>query len=138
MGSELLEVLGKDVASPRVRDVIGKWNLTHVQDSAPSRRYYGSQEKGLDLLAEYDRIIDIQIFVQPAQGYCAFTDTLPFGILKGMNQQQIHGLLGPPTKSDRFDSKYETLEMGAKVTVSYDDSSTVKYLSIAVPKQLRK
>jgi hypothetical protein len=138
MEFELLKVLGKDVASPEVRDAIQKWNLTDIQNSPPFRRYYGSQQKGLDLLADHDRVIDIQIFVQPAQGYSGFTDTLPFGILKGMNQQQVHQLLGSPAKSDEFDSKYEMPEIGARVTVSYDDSLNVKYVSIAVPKQSRK
>jgi len=138
MEFELLKILGKDVKSPEVQNAIAKWRLTDIQDSPPFRRYYGSNHAGLDILADHDRIIDIQIFVQPAQGHSAFASALPFGILKDMNQQQVHQLLGPPTKTDEFDSKYEMPEIGARVTVSYDDSSKVKYLSVAVPKQLRK
>ena len=121
-----------------MRDAIEKWDLKDLQESPPFRRYYGSKQKGLDLLADHDRIIDIQLFVQSAQGYSEFTDKLPFGILKDMTQQQVHQLLGPPAKSDEFDSKYDMPDLGARLTVSYDDSSKVKYLSIAVPKQSRR
>ena len=133
MEFELLKVLGKDVASPEVQDAIQKYKLTEVQEEPPFRRYYISRQKGLDLLAENDQIVDIQIFVQPRKRFSAFGDPLPLGIQKGMNQSQVHQLLGPPAKSDGFDSKYEMPEIGARLTVSYDDSSNLKYLSIGTP-----
>lgn len=138
MENRLIDALGKDVKSAEARDVIQTYGLTDVHDSPPFRRYYGSRQRGLDLLAEHDRIIDIQIFVQAAQGYSAFSDALPFGLQRAMNQQQVHHLLGSPTDFDQFDSTYEMPDIGAKLTVSYDDSLTVKYLSIAAPKLLRK
>ena len=138
MESELLQALGKDIGSPEASNAIRRFNLTDTQDSPPFRHYQGSRANGLDFLVENGRVIDIQIFVQPAQAYSAFAGALPFGIQAGMSQAQVHELLGEPAKSDEFDSKYEMPEMGARVTISYDDFSRVKYLSIAVPKQRQR
>jgi hypothetical protein len=124
-------VLGHDVTSDVVDDAIQTYQLTEIDESPPFRRYYSSSPQGLSLLAENDRVIDIQIYVQAIQGFSAFSDPLPFGIRPGMQQEQVHELLGTPTRSDKFDSHYELPELGAKLTVDYDDSSTVKYLSIA-------
>jgi len=134
MEFELINVLGKEVASPEMQAAIAKHGLTNPKTGA--RRYYASK-KGFDLLAEAGQLVDIQIFVQP-KGRLAFSEPLPFGIQKGMSQEQVHQLLGPPAKSSKFDSLYEMPEIGARMMVCYDDSLNVKYISIAVPKELRK
>ena len=118
------------MSSPEVRDAIEKYALTEVQEDPPFRRYYISRQGGLDLLAENDQVVDIQIFVQPKKRFSAFGESLPFALEKGMNQAQVHQLLGPPAQSDEFDSKYEMPEIGAKLSVSFDDSTNLKYISI--------
>lgn len=131
MEFNLLGVLGRDVTSDVVDNAIQTYQLTEIDESPPFRCYHSSSRRGLSLLADHDRIIDIQIYVQAIQGFSAFDDPLPFGIRPGMQQGEVHELLGPPTRSDEFDSQYELPELGAKLTAEYDDSSKVKYLSIA-------
>ncbi|HEY2589454.1 MAG TPA: hypothetical protein VGI81_27155 [Tepidisphaeraceae bacterium] len=99
-----LGVLGQDVTSEVARRAIEAHQLTEIRDDPPFVRYYCTRERGLSLLSEHDRIVDIQVFVQRTRTYSAFTGPLPFGIRAGMRQEQVHELLGAPTRSDEFDS----------------------------------
>jgi hypothetical protein len=133
MEFDLIQVLGKDIGSAEVSEAIQRYNLTELQDDPPFRRYYMCRKKGLELLAENDLVVDIQIFLQPTKQFVAFDDPLPFEIQKGMSQSQVHQLLGPPSMSNEFRSRYEMPEIGAILNVRYDDSLTLKYLSIGLP-----
>jgi len=128
----LLKVLRKEVASAEVRDAIKKYALTGAKSTKPSRRFYASRKKGFNLLAEDGRIIDIQVYVESKEKYAAFSDPLPFGLKKDMDQKQVHQLLGEPVMSDEIQSKHEMKPIGARLMVeNVGGSSKMEYLSIA-------
>jgi hypothetical protein len=135
--SDLLSTLGKGAAGAEVRQAIADYDLVDVYDDPPFRRYVGSKSRGLCLLFENDRVIDIQIYARPTKSYSEFSDPLPFEIQKGSNQQQVHQLLGKPEIFDQFDSKYTMKDGAVRLTIVYNNSGVVRYLSIALPKELR-
>jgi hypothetical protein len=129
MEADFLNVLGKDSGSTEVREFIEKYGLDDVQDDPPFRRYQGSPQRGLDLLIEHERVEDVQVHVQGRKRHQAFAGVLPFGLRAGITQSQVHQVLGTPLAADEFDSKFD-LPWG-RLTVVYDESSVVRYLSLA-------
>jgi hypothetical protein len=127
---DLLSTLGKDATETAVVDLVQTYDLNDVYDDPPSRRYIGSSEKGVDLLLENGKVFDIQIYVQRTKTHAAFSEMLPFQVRKGMTVQDIHNLLGEPEVYDAVGSKYTILEGMAKLTVMYDKSNLISYLSI--------
>jgi hypothetical protein len=108
--STLISLLGKDVMSSEVQEALKNYPFPDVHESPPFRRYYLAEQKGVDLLSENDRIIDIQIFVQATKSHSAYDCILPYGIHPGMDQEAVHKRLGEPVEYSEFDSKYEMLE----------------------------
>ena len=137
LASDLIALLGKSPTDPDVRRAIAAYDLVDVDDDPPSRRYVGSEKKGVDVLFESDRVIDIQFYVRPTKPYSAFSEPLPFGIRAGMTQNQVHHLLGEPNSYDKFDSKYfmRNGEKAIQVTVVYNTAMVVEYLSVGLPYQ---
>jgi hypothetical protein len=133
--SHLLPLLGKGMDDPGVSRAISDLGLVDTYEPDPLTRYVGSDKRGIHLCFDNSRLVDIQIHVQPTEDYSAFADALPFGIQKGMSQDEIHKLLGEPYEFDKFDSRYLMENGRARLLVAYDDSLLVKYLSIA-PKEL--
>ncbi len=133
MDLKLLKILGQGVRSSDVVEAIRDYELTETQDDPPFVRYLISRKRGLELLTERDVVVDIQIFVQSTKRFSAFSEPLPFGLASGMSQSDVHRLLGSPAGSDKFDSKFDLPQIGALLTVCYDDRSMVKYLSIGTP-----
>ena len=132
MENNLLQAIGRNFNSTEVRDVILSYSLNEVNDDPPFRRYVGSRSKGLDLLVENERIIALQVFVQPLQGFAEFPNELPFGLQQHMNQNQVHQLLGRPLNSDEFDSKYTFPADNLKLVINFDDSSRMTYLNVGI------
>jgi hypothetical protein len=126
----LLNILGKDFASLGVQEAIRFYSLGETEDDPPFRRYVGSRAKGLDLLAERERIIAVQVFAQAVQGFSEFPYELPFGIGKKMSQLDVHNLLGEPVEFDDSESKYELEDFNARLVVNFDRLSRITYLNI--------
>lgn len=131
LASDLLSVSGKRASDAEVKNLIAERALHDSYDDPPFRRYLGSKKLGVDILFQSDRIVDIQIYAQPTNLYSAFEEALPFGIERGMTQQQVHHLLGVPEAFDEFDSKYLMNDKNCLLTVAYDKRGVVRYLSIA-------
>ncbi|PPK44430.1 hypothetical protein B0G57_10810 [Trinickia symbiotica] len=127
---DLISILGKATSAAEVVDVVNRYGLRDVYDDPPFRRYVGSSEKGVDLLFENEKVLDIQIYAQRSQTHMPFPVELPFGIKAGMTDKQIHALLGEPEIRDSIGSKYTALEGLAKLTIVYDKSNVVSYVSI--------
>jgi hypothetical protein len=131
VASDLLAVLGKKASDPEVVRAVAEHALDHVYDDPPLRRYVGSQEQGAALLFNKDRVVDVQIYVQPTKLYHALAGPLPFGLQKGMTRQQVHELLGSP-EIDDFDSQYLVRDRNLCLTVVYHKTGVVRYLSVAL------
>jgi hypothetical protein len=127
---DLLATFGKDFASSEVTDVIRRHGLGDICDDPPFRRYVGSGVKGVDLLYENDKVFDIQIYVQGTKTHSAFSDELPFRMQRGMTDKQVHILFGEPESYVAVGSKYTLFDGAARLTVVYDKSKVVSYLSI--------
>lgn len=127
---DLLSTLGKDASAAEVVDFVGKYALNEVYDDPPFRRYIGSSEKGVDLLFENDKVFDIQIYVQRTKTHSEFIDDLPFQVKRGMTSEGVHDLLGEPEVYDAIGSKYTIINAAARLTVRYDKTNVVSYLSI--------
>jgi hypothetical protein len=137
LASDLISVLGKYDTDADVRRVIAEHDLLDTFDDPPLwRRYVGSDRKGIDLLFEEGRVIDVQVFVEPDASHSAFSADLPFGIQRGMTQQQIHELLGEPESSDEIDSRYFMVDYPLRLMVVYDRTGTVRYLSLCLPEDV--
>ena len=132
LSSMLLGILGKNVASPEVEQVIKEYALADIQDDPPSRRYLGSMSSGLSLLFHDDRLIDVQFYAKPTKKYQSYAQPLPFGIEKGMRQEGIHRILGEPAKSDETYSRYLRLNDGIKLVIEYDKTGVVRYVSASL------
>lgn len=128
--TEFVNLLGKQRSSADVVDAAARFGLTEVMEDPPSRQYLISRERGLDLLLEDDHVVAVQIFVQATRKFSAFSGILPLGLKSGMSQTDIHQVLGAPIESDAHDSKYYLPNTKAKLVVTFDDSATIKYLSI--------
>lgn len=126
----LLSTFGKDFASSEVTDVSQRHGLGDIYDDPPFRRYVGSAEKGVDLLFENNKVFDIQIYVRGTKTHSAFSDELPFRMQRGMTDKRVHILLGKPESYDAVGSKYTLFDGAAKLTVVYDNSKVVSYLSV--------
>lgn len=133
LASDLIALLGKGVADQEVRRAIADHALRDVYDDPPFCRYIGSKGKGVDLLFENDRAVDVQIHVQPTKVYSEFAEPLPFGLRKGMNQAQVDQLLGKSQAADEFDSQYLLHDGQVRLTVVYDKQGVVRYLSVGLP-----
>ncbi|WP_420478712.1 hypothetical protein [Brevundimonas sp. FT23028] len=127
---DLISTLGKDTASAEVAEVTSRYGLADVYDDPPLRIYVGSSTKGVDLLSESGKVLDVQFFVQRSETHAPFSDELPFGIKVGMSDADIHRLLGEPDIRDFVGSKYLNLGGNINVTVVYDGSNVVSYLSV--------
>ena len=131
LSTDLVQILGGDATSPDVERIVREYSLTDVQHDPPFRRYVGSTTIGLSLLFHNDRLIDVQFFVRPTKRYRAYSLPLPFGLENGMTSQSVHALLGEPAKSDDSHSKYLMQAEGIKLTIEYDKSGAVRYISVA-------
>ena len=131
--SHLLSILGKRMSDSAVQRTLVENELTDTEEDPLHRKYVGSQAKGIDLLFENDCLVDIQIYVEPSKLYAFFTETLPFGLARGMHQEQVHGLLGPPKTFDKFDSKYSLHENSVQLSIAYDERGRIRFLSIGLP-----
>ena len=132
--SQLIPALGKGMDEPAVRQAISDQGFVDIQEDPEVRTHYvGSKKRGIALLFEDNRLVDIQIFLQPSTSYSAFTDELPFGIQRGMSQDEIHKLLGEPKTFDKIDSQYSMENGRIHFYVRYDKSLLVSYLSIGLP-----
>jgi hypothetical protein len=136
LASDLISVLGKYDTDAEVLRVIAEHDLSDAAEDPPWRRYVGSCRKGVDLLFEEGRIIDLQVFVEPDASHSSFSATLPFGIQRGMTQQQIHALLGTPDASDEIDSRYFMKDRPLRLMVVYDRTGIVRYLSLCLPEDI--
>lgn len=96
MSSDIIEVLGKQQTEAEVVAFVRKFSLTEVSDAFPSRQYVGAKARGIDLIVENGRVLCVQVYMKPAQGFSAYTGALPLGIHAEMNQDQVHALLGAP------------------------------------------
>ena len=130
LSDDLISILGKDATSADVLGVINSYALSDTYDDPPLRRYIGSSAKGVDVLFQNDKVLDVQIFVQRSGTHAAFTDELPFGIKSGMTDKDVHILLGEPDIRDAVGSKYAALGETVRLTVVYDSANVVSYLSI--------
>ncbi|WP_198971790.1 hypothetical protein [Xylophilus sp. ASV27] len=127
--TEFITLLGQHRSSSDVVDVAARLGLNEVMDDPPSRQYLISRERGLDLLLEDDHVVAVQIFIQATRNFSAFSGALPLGLKRGMSQAEIHQVLGTPMESDLHDSKYSLPNTKAKLVVTFDDSTKIKYLS---------
>jgi hypothetical protein len=87
---DLISILGMDVKRNEVSSVVNRHALNDSYNDPPFRYYLGASEKGIDLLFDNDRLLDIQIFVQKSSSHKAFADALPFGIQANMDDKDIH------------------------------------------------
>lgn len=127
---DLISILGKNASSAEVVGVLNTYTLADVYDDPPFRRYVGSSAKGVDLLIENETVFDFQVFIQRSETHLPFSGELPFGVKVGMTDKEIHSLLGEPEVRDSVGSRYTVLEGAAKLTVIYDKSNVVSYMSI--------
>jgi SAM-dependent methyltransferase len=128
---DFLGALGRSPDSAETRGIIRKYSLTDRHAASPATQHHGSRARGMNLVAEEDRIVAIQIYVQAAQGYGPYEDTLPFELRSRMDRQDAHRLLGPPTVSDELHCRYERPEIRATLTLRFDAGSRLTYLEIA-------
>ena len=132
LAEELLSTLGKSVSDGDVSRLIEQHGLDDVMDDPPSRRYIGSAQKGVDLLSEDEKVVEVQFHAEKTKSRSAFTGELPLGLKAGMLAGEVHKLLGKPTSADEFDSKYFLKKYNAQLTVVYGSDGGVKYVSIGV------
>jgi hypothetical protein len=130
MPASLTELLGKADNSPQVMEAIYRLELHDIEEDPPFRRYVGSRQTGIDLLVEQGRVIAAQVFVKAIQGFSAFPYMLPYGLHKDLTQDGVHHLLGNPSASDEFDSRYENNEHGIDLIINFDKLSEITYLNI--------
>ncbi|PLP97466.1 hypothetical protein [Cupriavidus pauculus] len=127
---ELFAIIAKRSDSISVSAFITKHELLDVYEAPPFRRYVGSSTRGIDLLLDNDDLLDVQIFVRPTNTHAAFSDDLPFGIQADMGRAEIHALLGTPESEDSTGRKYSVLDGAAVLTVEFNKTDSVRYLSI--------
>ena len=127
---DLISILGKAASSAEVANVVNDYALLDAYDDPPFRRYLGSSQKGVDLLFENEKVLDIQIFIQRSETHAPFSGELPFGVKVGMTDRDVHSVIGEPELRDSIGSKYTVFNGMAKLTVVYDKSNVVSYLSI--------
>ncbi len=109
---DLISILGKDASSAEVVSVVNGYALLDSYNDPPFRHYLGSSQKGVDLLFENGRVLDIQFFVQRSETHEPFSGELPFGVKVDMTDRDIHSLLGEPELRDSIGSKYTVLNGG--------------------------
>lgn len=131
--SDLIAVLGKASGEPEFKRVTSAHGLADVIDDPPSRSYVNAKKKGIGVMLEDDEVIDVQIYVQPTKMFGAYQEPLPFGLRAGMTQEQVHQVLGKADRFDEYDSHYLMSAENLKLTVVYDRSGVVRYLSVARP-----
>ncbi|HVJ54453.1 MAG TPA: class I SAM-dependent methyltransferase [Aliidongia sp.] len=128
---DFLSALGLRPDSPETRRIIRKYSLTDRYAASPSTQHYGSPAGGMNLVAEGNRVVAIQIHVRAAHGYGPYEDTLPFELRSHMDRQEVDRLLGPPTVSDELGCRYERSEIRATLTLRFDPASRLAYIEIA-------
>jgi hypothetical protein len=133
LATDLIAVLGMASSDSKVASAISSHELSDVLDHPGICRYVGSRSKGVDLLIEDERVVDVQIHVQRTQSRAPFSDTLPFGLRSDMTQDEVHQLLGPPRSADKIDSKYLLPNTNHILTVAYDKQCKIRYISIGLP-----
>jgi hypothetical protein len=127
----VLSTLEKHASDSQVRELMHQLGLTERYDDPPFRHYMSSRKNGLSFLFEDDRLIDIQIFVQPTKSFAACPYVLPLGVAHGMTQAQVHQALGEPRSSDEMDSRFILNAHDVRLLISYDSLGVVRRLSFA-------
>lgn len=128
--TKFFNLLGKKKSSTEVVEASQQFSLNEVMDDPPSRQYLISRESGIDLLLDDGCVVAVQIFVQATRKFSAFSGELPLGLKNGMSQEDVHQMLGKPIGSDIYDSRYNIFASNAKLIVTFDESSKIKYMSL--------
>lgn len=134
--NSLIDLLGKTADSREVAAFAAEFGPLESQDSPPFRVYLGAPDKGIDLLVEHGKVLDVQIRARASKTYKPFAGELPFGLQPGMTQNQVHQALGVPMVSDEFDSRYE-LRPGIVLVVcyAYGGSLEIQQLHVSLRKE---
>ncbi len=130
---ELLSALGMNINDTDVKTLIFRHELLDLYDDPPFRQYVGSDEKGVDLLLDDGRVVDVQFHVTGSATRSAFAGELPLGLQSGMTQADVHALLGNPDKFDTTCSQYQLPDMDAKLSASFNRAGILEYISVGLP-----
>jgi hypothetical protein len=134
MSSILIDALAhltKPAAAAEIQALVERLAAAERQDDPPFRYYLIARPNGVSLLFEDDRLIDVQVFVEPTKKFSSCPLDLPFGLRRGMNQAEVHGTLGVPETSDETDSRYVLAAHSARLLAAYNDVGLLTYLSFA-------
>jgi hypothetical protein len=131
---DLIERLGDAATSPELMAIVRDFNLTDIQDDPPFRQYVGSKNLGISLLFNEGQLLDVQFFVKATKSYQAFALSLPYGLARDMSQDDVHKFLGVPSKHDPTYSRYLLEGQRVKLTIEYDKSGLIRYISTSTTK----
>jgi hypothetical protein len=87
---ELIYLLSHSENRSDVKDVVVQLGLLDFEEDPPYRQYVGSRHLGVDVLFEHDVMKAVQVFTKNMQGFLAFPEELPFGLVPGMSQHEVH------------------------------------------------
>lgn len=126
---EAIAALGDVQSAQTTTDVISRIGAAERCDDPPFRHYLSASQKGVSLLFENGRLLDVQVAVEPTKSKASCPLALPFGLARGMRQADVHRMLGQPAESDQTDSRYYLHEHGTRLFAAYDSNGLLRYLS---------
>ena len=132
MDSPLLDAisaLGEAQSSAKACAAIARLGATERYDDPPFRHYLSASQNGVSLLFEDDRLLDVQVFVEPSKTKAPCPLVLPLGLMRGMSQADVHRTLGEPKTNDEMDSRYELDAYGARLCAVFNSDGLLRYLS---------
>jgi hypothetical protein len=101
---ELLSVVGAPVNSALVQALITADSLIasaepDLEEGEPQRSYLSSPTAGYQLMHERGRVETVFLYVEPADGFAAFSGSLPGGLQRGVTRQDVRAKFGQPERS---------------------------------------
>lgn len=130
---DAVSALGELESSPKASDVILRLGAQERFDDPPFRHYLIASQNGVSLLFENDRLLDVQVSVEASKTEAPCPLVLPFGLMRGMHQADVHRTLGQPTSSDDIDSCYDLDAYAARLVAVYNSDGLLRYLSFGRP-----
>lgn len=103
---KLLSLLGKPSTGAAMRSVIVADNLKMTKEpdlkkGLPTSSSFIGKKSGYEVSAEEGRVVAVFLYVEKADGFSAFPDSLPYDVPRDATRTEVRRLLGKPEHSGK-------------------------------------
>ncbi|MBX3398562.1 MAG: hypothetical protein KF873_07480 [Gemmataceae bacterium] len=103
---KLISILGKSIKNAPFRALVTADRLKasteeDLDEGQPVEMSFAGKKAGYEVSAEDGRIVAVFLYVEPRDGFAAFTGPLPYKVPRDATRTEVRGLLGKPEQSGK-------------------------------------